>query len=181
MTPPKLQRFKEAMQLVYGPFETLPPESAATWSPPDAPGAGGHRGRYLWTDAFGVVNFITLYRETGGQPVYLTLARRLAETVHAVLGSTRDGAGRLPGATADAPLAGGLRIGKPLATGPDADGQYLHYLTLVGNPLGFAFLLTLFSSSSEVFRLATWEDEGKCHSSSHHGLLWIASRHGMKC
>lgn len=124
-----MDRFKDAMQRVYGPFEVLTPDQAKTWEPPSNPGAGGHRGRYLWTDAFGVVNFITLYRETS-RPVYLELAKSLVRTVHDVLGRTRDGSQRLPKATDEHPLKGGLRIGKMDATGPDGDGQYHHYLTI---------------------------------------------------
>ena len=122
-------RFKEAMHLVYGPFDDLTEEAARVWVAPENPGAGGHRGRYLWTDAFGVINFITLSKETSS-PVYLTLAKRLVQTVHDVLGKTRDGTARLPGASEAEPLKGGLRIGKVQATGSDGDGQYHHYLTL---------------------------------------------------
>lgn len=124
-----LQRFIRAMRAVYGPFDTLKASEAETWTPPDTPGAGGHRGRYLWTDAFGVVNFLTLLKETSS-PVYLIMAKRLVQTVHDVLGSTRDGSARLPGATDAEPLKGGLRIGKLTAAGSDGDGQYHHYLTL---------------------------------------------------
>jgi hypothetical protein len=121
--------FTEAMNLVYGNFDHLSAEAAARWTAPDKPGAGGHRGRYLWTDAFGVVNFITLSKETSS-PIYLTLAKRLAKTVHDVLGYTRDGTARLLRATDAEPLNGGLRIGKLAAHGADCDGQYHHYLTL---------------------------------------------------
>ncbi|KAK3940522.1 hypothetical protein QBC46DRAFT_385225 [Diplogelasinospora grovesii] len=129
----KTLRFKEAMRIVYGPFNQLSPEEASAWVPPDNPGAGGHRGRYLWTDAFGVVNFITLSQEekiSSPNNIYLTLARRLVGKVHDVLGRTRDGSARLFRATDAEPLAGGLRIGKVDADGPDGDGQYHHYLTL---------------------------------------------------
>ncbi|PNP60982.1 hypothetical protein FNYG_14263 [Fusarium nygamai] len=119
------RRFTRAMHQVYGDFD----KDANAWTPPDNPGAGGHKGRYLWTDAFGVVNFITLYEETTDSK-YLALAKRLVQTVHDVLGRTRDGASCLPGATDAEPLKGGLRIGKELATGSDGDGQYHHYLTL---------------------------------------------------
>ncbi|KAL2022561.1 hypothetical protein VTK56DRAFT_5168 [Thermocarpiscus australiensis] len=122
-------RFIEAMRLVYGPFDHLSEQAARTWTAPDRPGAGGYRGRYLWTDAFGVVNFITLSKETAS-PVYLTLAKQLAKTVHDVLGSNREGTARLPRATDAEPLKGGLRIGKISAHGSDCDGQYHHYLTL---------------------------------------------------
>lgn len=117
-----IQRFKEAMHLVYGPLESVSEESAQIWRPPEQPGAGGHRGRYLWTDAFGILNFITLAKETS-TPLYLSLAGRLVETVHAVLGSTRDGRQRLPLSTETEPLKGGLRIGKVKAHGSDCDGQ----------------------------------------------------------
>ncbi|KAK5663925.1 hypothetical protein OQA88_136 [Cercophora sp. LCS_1] len=124
-----IQRFKEAMHLVYGPLESVSEESVRTWFPPEQPGAAGHRGRYLWTDAFGVLNFITLAKESSS-PLYLSLAGRLVQTVHSVLGSTRDGTTRLPLATDEEPLKGGLRIGKMKAHGSDCDGQYHHYLTL---------------------------------------------------
>lgn len=121
------------MESVYGKFTSITDPEA--WSPP--PNSGGHRGRYLWTDAFGVLNFITLHKEsartaneTPQDHRYLTLARRLVETVHDVLGHTRDGKARLPGASAENPLGGGLRIGKIDECGPDADGQYHHYLTI---------------------------------------------------
>jgi hypothetical protein len=121
--------FTEAMKLVYGNIDHLSEDAARKWTAPDKPGAGGHRGRYLWTDAFGVVNLITLSKETSS-PAYLTLAKRLAETVHDVLGRTRDGTARLPRATDAEPLKGGLRIGKVSEHGSDCDGQYHHYLTL---------------------------------------------------
>jgi hypothetical protein len=89
----------------------------------------GHRGRYLWTDAFGVLNFITLSRETK-QPHFLVLAVILVESVHDILGRTRDLSARLPGASDQSPLSGGLRIGKEAAIGADGDGQYHHYLTM---------------------------------------------------
>ncbi|KAI1485290.1 hypothetical protein F5X96DRAFT_682929 [Biscogniauxia mediterranea] len=138
----RLALFEDSMQRVYGPYDptTTDPEH---WQPPTDPGAGGHRGRYLWTDAFGVVNFVTLAREKGPGPSrahYLGLAERLASTVHEVLGRERDAdpssspsypvPARLPGATDEEPLAGGLRIGKAAASGSDGDGQYHHYLTL---------------------------------------------------
>jgi hypothetical protein len=127
-TPPTpLTRFKEAMQSVYGPFETFTHSQAASWTPP--PKSGGHRGRYLWTDAFGVLNLLTLHHATSS-PTYLTLAKSLVHSVHNTLGRTRDGTARLPGATDSEPLTGGLRIGKVDEEGRDGDGMYHHYLTL---------------------------------------------------
>ncbi|KAF2973569.1 hypothetical protein GQX73_g66 [Xylaria multiplex] len=126
----KLDLFETAMQKVYGPYD-LRAQPDSTWKPGNG---GGHRGRYLWTDAFGVLNFITLSREKSSDgPAYLHLARQLANTVHEVLGREREPSGaaaRLQGATDDAPLRGGLRIGKLDASGPDGDGMYHHYLTL---------------------------------------------------
>ena len=58
------------------------------------------------------------------------MANRLIHTVHDILGRTRDGSARLPNATDEFPLKGGLRIGKHAASGPDGDGQYHHYLTI---------------------------------------------------
>ncbi|OJD31658.1 uncharacterized protein BKCO1_45000100 [Diplodia corticola] len=148
-----LAKMTTAMQHVY----RYPVPDAATvnstaaapskpWTPP--PATAGHRGRYLWTDAFGVLNFLTLHRASrrpdssssgggggGGEcknetATYLTYATALAQAVHDVLGRTRDGSARLPGATDADPMGGGLRIGKEDAGGPDGDGQYHHYLTL---------------------------------------------------
>jgi hypothetical protein len=119
-----LARFIEAMSGVYGP---LPSGDPSTWEPP--PKAGGFKGRYLWTDAFGVINFLTLHKETGDGK-YLILAKNLVRKVHDIQGRTRDGKTRLPGATEENPLGGGLRIGKEEAAGSDGDGQYHHYLTL---------------------------------------------------
>ncbi|KAF2277432.1 uncharacterized protein EI97DRAFT_350675, partial [Westerdykella ornata] len=97
------------------------------WTPP--PASAGHRGRYLWTDAFGVLNFLTLHKETC-KPLYINHAKSLVSAVHGTLGRTRDLSAQLPGATPANPLGGGLRIGKEDSHGPDADGQYHHYLTL---------------------------------------------------
>ena len=130
---PRLDRFQQAMESVYGSFSNIP--DPQNWTPPLK--SGGHRGRYLWTDAFGVINLLTMHREytraggdSGNDDRYLVLARRLVETVHDVLGWTRDGRSRLPGATDNNPLGGGLRIGKTDEHGSDCDGQYHHYLTV---------------------------------------------------
>jgi hypothetical protein len=102
--------------------------------------------RYLWTDAFALCNFLSLYRATG-ETRYKDIALELVEQVHEVLARHRPDDPRtgwisgLDEATGRAhPLAGGLRIGKPLnERAPDAppdahleweqDGQYYHYLT----------------------------------------------------
>jgi hypothetical protein len=102
--------------------------------------------RYLWTDAFGVCNFLGLYRETGDAQ-YRDLALKLVEQTHRVLGHHREddrrtgwvsGLGEQEGAAH--PTRGGLRIGKKLRERRpgepfderlewDRDGQYYHYLT----------------------------------------------------
>tara|TARA_R100000501_G_C2621514_1_gene114747 strand:- start:1227 stop:2117 length:891 start_codon:yes stop_codon:yes gene_type:complete len=64
--------------------------------------------RYLWTDAFGVVLYVSLYRELGEQR-WLDSAEALVAEVDRVLGRER-----------------GLRIGEA----PDRDGQYFHYLAM---------------------------------------------------
>ena len=102
--------------------------------------------RYLWTDAFAVCNFLTLYRQTGDEK-YRRLALDLVDQVHAVLGRHREDdtrSGWISGLDevmgARHPTAGGLRIGKTLNERKpdepydersewDRDGQYFHYLT----------------------------------------------------
>jgi hypothetical protein len=64
--------------------------------------------RYLWTDAFGLALYVSLYRETGEQR-WLDDARQLVAEVDQVLGRTR-----------------GYRIGEAA----DRDGQYFHYLAM---------------------------------------------------
>jgi len=64
--------------------------------------------RYLWTDAFGVVLYVSLYRELGERR-WLDEAERLVGDVERVLGRSR-----------------GLRIGEAA----DRDGQYFHYLAM---------------------------------------------------
>ena len=63
--------------------------------------------RYLWTDSFGVCNYISLYKKTGEEG-YIKEAESLIEKVYKVLGRPK-----------------GLRIGEEA----DRDGQYFHYLT----------------------------------------------------
>lgn len=115
------------MERVYSPFEKLTEGSAGRWSPGLL--SEGHRGRYLWTDGFAVVNFLTLFKERSERK-YLTCAKRLIDAVHSTLGYTRNGDSRLRPATDDEPLLGGLRIGKLEESGDDGDGQYFHYLTI---------------------------------------------------
>ncbi|GAQ80141.1 hypothetical protein KFL_000470150 [Klebsormidium nitens] len=116
-----LEKFRQVMDDVYGPADDV-----SKWAP--KPYKEG-KGRYLWTDAFGVCNFLTLFFETG-ENKYLQQATILVKTVHDTLGKDRQGRRRLGNATDEEPTRGGLRIGKPHEEGhPDGDGQYFHYLT----------------------------------------------------
>ncbi len=102
--------------------------------------------RYLWTDAFALCNFLSLFAATGDGR-YRALALQLIDQVHHVLARHRPESARqgwISGLSEEEgrrhPLAGGLRIGKKLdERGPeepfdpegewDRDGQYFHYLT----------------------------------------------------
>lgn len=64
--------------------------------------------RYLWTDAFGLVLYVSLYHELGDRR-WLERAEWLVGEVERVLGRER-----------------GIRIGEA----PDRDGQYYHYLAM---------------------------------------------------
>jgi hypothetical protein len=64
--------------------------------------------RYLWTDAFGLILFVSLYAESGERR-YLDQAEALVVEVLRVLGRPR-----------------GIRIGEA----SDRDGQYFHYLAM---------------------------------------------------
>ena len=98
--------------------------------------------RYLWTDAFGVVNYISLYKLTDNK-VYLHQAKLLIDNVHNVLGKTRNGKLWLGNGNIDHPTLGGLRIGKPNEeSDDDGDGQYFHYLTKWCYALNLAYKVT---------------------------------------
>jgi hypothetical protein len=64
--------------------------------------------RYLWTDAFGVILLVSLYRELNDEK-FIDEAEQLVAEVERVLGRPR-----------------GLRIGEE----SDRDGQYFHYLAM---------------------------------------------------
>lgn len=64
--------------------------------------------RYLWTDAFGLVLLVSLYKKLN-EDYYLDQAEQLVAEVERVLGRPR-----------------GIRIGEA----PDRDGQYFHYLAM---------------------------------------------------
>ena len=72
--------------------------------------------RYLWTDAFGLTLYVSLYEATK-ERVWLTDARWLIDEVVRVLGRQR-----------------GFRIGEAA----DRDGQYYHYLAMWMSALALA-------------------------------------------
>ena len=127
--------------------------ASSTWQP--APLAD-NKSRYLWTDAFGVVNYISLYKQTN-EKRYLDQAAALISSVHNILGRQRPGgahAARLNGATDQHPTLGGLRIGKIHEEGhPDGDGQYFHYLTK------WAFALNRMAVVTGDVQYNTWAAE----------------------
>ena len=102
--------------------------------------------RYLWTDAFAVCNFLTIYQQTSDEH-YKELALRLVDQVHKILGRRREEdpwIGWISGLSEEEgklhPTSGGLRIGKVMNERGrdepydeqlewDRDGQYYHYLT----------------------------------------------------
>ena len=116
--------------------------AARTGLTPAAP----HPRRYLWTDAFAVLNFLELHARSGDESNRRS-AIELIDQVHQVLGRYRSDdlrGGWISGLDEEAgrqhPTAGGLRIGKPLSERDadeamderlesDRDGQYFHYLT----------------------------------------------------
>jgi hypothetical protein len=116
----RLEEVKSVMDTIFGPF------MGEEWKPKKY---AEEKGRYLWTDAYAVCNFLTLFHETH-DPSYLERAKILIQEVHNTLGKDRNGINRLGNSTDEEPLKGGLRIGKKDPEGtPDGDGQYFHYLT----------------------------------------------------
>ena len=115
--------------------------------------------RYLWTDAFAVCNYFSLYRQ-GGQEADKQRALDLIDQVHTNLGRHRRDDPRR-GWISDLdqedgenhPTRGGLRIGKNLNERPagapyqearewEQDGQYFHYLTKWMHALERAAVIT---------------------------------------
>jgi len=116
---PKMDKVLTIMNEIYGAY------TGPGWVPKPY---GDNKSRYLWTDAFGVCNYISMYYESGNKQ-YLDQADTLIQNVHDVLGKDRAGQKRLGNSTDAEPLKGGLRIGKIHEEDhPDGDGQYYHYL-----------------------------------------------------
>ena len=110
-----LNEFIDVMDHVYGKYQD-------NWRPKPYK---RKQPRYLWSDAFGVVNYLTLYVHTDNEQ-YLNQAIILVNQVHNTLGKTRDGKQRLGDATDDHPCKQGLRIGKieDESSTMSGDGQY---------------------------------------------------------
>lgn len=101
-----------------------------------------NRSRYLWTDAFGICNYISLACEKD-RIDYLVAADKLIASVLNTLGRHRGSSVRLGKATQRHPTLGGLRIGKMHPEGhPDGDGQYYHYLTKMAFALNRMSIIT---------------------------------------
>jgi hypothetical protein len=114
-----IQKIAKVMETTYGPH-------TQHWTPQPYT---RFQSRYLWTDAFGVCNYLNLYYETQDQS-YLNMATALIQNVHDTLGKDRSLKNRLNNSTDDHPLLGGLRIGKKKEEKDnDGDGQYYHYIT----------------------------------------------------
>jgi hypothetical protein len=113
-TKPVLEQILKIVETVYGTY------IKGNWIPKPY---ADNKSRYLWTDAYGVCNFLTLYHETNDIQ-YLEQADALVNNVHDVLGRERNGKKRLGTATDEYPTRGGLRIGKVEDEGSyDGDGR----------------------------------------------------------
>ena len=103
--------------------------------------------RYLWTDAFGIVLLISLYRHLHEQR-YLDDAEWLVTEVERVLGRPR-----------------GIRIGET----PDRDGQYFHYLAMWLYALG---CLGEFKQEYRARGIALARDIHKAFVKAGRGVVW---------
>ena len=95
--------------------------------------ANGDR-RYLWTDAFGVLAYVSLAKATNN-PQFVTAAQRLVDAVHEGLGKPRSAQFPMTPDLKGLSPSGyvGLRIGKERARahtdlGMAYDGMYWHYV-----------------------------------------------------
>ena len=131
--PQNLPRFLNAMKVIYGPIDALSPADTTFWTPPRL--AEGHQGRYLWTDAFGVLHLLSLSAIVSEKrsTYATTVTARLIDAVRYTLARTPPGQACLHGGSDEYPLAGGLSIGKEADEddpGGGGDGLYRHYLTM---------------------------------------------------
>ena len=103
--------------------------------------------RYLWTDAFGLVLLVSLFRDLHDER-YLDDAEVLVRDVDRVLGRTR-----------------GIRIGEA----PDRDGQYFHYLAM------WLYALSSLSEYIPQYRgraIALARDVHRAFVLPHRGVIW---------
>jgi hypothetical protein len=123
------------LESVYGPVDS--PEFPLPM-PADEAGlcAGGKQRRYLWTDAFGVLAYLSLAEQTSETQKYNQAANKLIDEVHECLGKPRSNK-KADQMTPDTTLSPtgyvGLRIGKTESRqvtdyGMRYDGQYWHYV-----------------------------------------------------
>ena len=135
----------QLMRAVYGDWSGAAGRGASashSFAPRPLPRDEAAGGRYLWTDAFGVLNFVTAAArcgevdDAGGREDALAAALGLVVAVHDALGQPRAEADMMP--SGRPPFGGrprryrGLRIGKPRAAaesdcGMGLDGMYFHY------------------------------------------------------
>ena len=145
MQPPRFAGMKRELQMIESRASRAA-ELMAAFAGRTGLVPGRAARRYLWTDAFAVLNYLALRRATGDER-HLELALALVEQVHHVLGRHRSddlrrgwisGLSEVDGEKH--PTRGGLRIGKRLPERDPAepydpqlewerDGQYFHYLT----------------------------------------------------
>lgn len=103
--------------------------------------------RYLWTDAFGVVLYVSLY-ENLDDKAYLDSAEQLVGEVDRVLGRPR-----------------GIRIGEAA----DRDGQYFHYIAM------WLYALAMLGNHIDDYRQKGIEIVRQIHARflvPGHGVIW---------
>lgn len=103
--------------------------------------------RYLWTDAFGVILLVSLFRELH-EDKYLAEAEWVVAEVERVLGRPR-----------------GIRIGEE----PDRDGQYFHYLAM------WIYALSVLGRHDPRYRQKGVELVHQIHDPflvAGHGVIW---------
>lgn len=128
-----MERARHALNLmneVYGAY------TGATPWPKKLPAGESGQGRYLWVDAFGVLNYVGLasLNFEGRRDEYLSAANELVDVVHDTLGKPRSTKYPMRQDALSPTKYAGLRIGKLHALsgqtdfGMKYDGQYFHYV-----------------------------------------------------
>ena len=132
---------EKVMKEVYGDWDNpnikFPIPMPETEAGPDWEASANNpdcQRRYLWTDSFGILNFITLSHRAESEErkkILLDAAQRLADVTANTLGTPRSD--QLPMLKNDRGWYSGMRIGKEKArvmsdAGMSYDGMYWHYL-----------------------------------------------------